>query len=88
MNTNVPVMSEGNISDVSCTRLNSSSRMFANDFANRVFAMPGTPSIIACPWANRAIVSNLVSADFPIIFPDISWLIFSCISVANIYIPS
>jgi hypothetical protein len=61
----VPMISDGKISGVSWTRLNSARTSCASSLTSRVFPVPGTPSKITCPPERRATISCCTSAAWP-----------------------
>ena len=68
----VPNISDGRISGVSWTLLNSAWINLANTLTVRVFPVPGTPSIMTWPPVNKAI-NNCWTGIF---WPTIIWLRF------------
>ena len=73
----VPKISLGIKSGVNCMRLKPTSKVFANSFAETVFATPGTPSIKECPLAKIEAISISIMLFCPTITLPISVLIWA-----------
>ncbi len=76
-NTEVPKISLGIKSGVNCIRLKPISKDFASNFAEMVFATPGTPSIRECPLAKM----DAISISIMPFCPTMTLLISSFMSV-------